>query len=63
MDSGQVPGLDPKQHLLAKHIDFVIDKVNDVVEIRYGVDCQESNCPLPHTKLVFRSCPTAPCSP
>ncbi len=64
MQSGAGTVLDPKkQHLIDRHIAFVIDNENDVVEIRYGVNCGDPKCPLPHTKLVFRSCPMAPCTP
>lgn len=51
------------KHLLETHLHIYIGQANKEVYITYSLACNDKKCPCPDKPVIFRSCPTAPCTP
>jgi len=55
--------LTPEEWEIVKdHLTIILDHDKDRVEIGWACDCgKEESCTVPHTTVVFYSCPERPC--
>jgi len=44
-----------------KHLTIILDHDKDRVEIGWARDCGEESCSVPHSTVIFFSCPSKPC--
>ncbi len=51
--------------LLKDHLTVILDRDKHRVEIGWVNDCgcEEKSCTVPHTTVIFYSCPKKPCPP
>ena len=56
--------LTPEEWQLVKnHLTVILDHDKERVEIGWASDCKEKSCTVPHSTVVFYSCPSKPCPP
>jgi hypothetical protein len=48
---------------IQKHLTVHYNKEKNLVEIGWAGECGDKSCPVPHTTVVFYSCPSKPCPP
>lgn len=48
---------------LKDHLTITLDRDKHRVEIGWANDCEEESCKVPHTTVIFYSCPRKPCPP
>jgi hypothetical protein len=54
--------LTPEEWKLVKdHLTIVLDHDKDTVEIGWANKCKEESCTIPHSTVIFFSCPERPC--
>lgn len=57
--------LTPEQweHIRKCHINVLVNKEKDLVEIGWLIQCGETPCATPHATVSFYVCPKKPCPP
>jgi hypothetical protein len=54
--------LTPEEWVILKdHLTIFLDHDKDTVEIGWGGNCGVKSCTVPHSRVVFYSCPSKPC--
>lgn len=55
--------LEQWEHIRKCHINVLVNKEKDLVEIGWLVHCGDTQCATPHTIVSFYACPKKPCPP